>query len=140
MLSHERIAEIAERVGASDPADSFWREFAQSVEREVLDCGPSGMTQVPVKTLGKMHDRIAALEAAERRYLWLTRHAYIGDCFTDEGTILEVQNMNSRVPIAGDVDRAIDAAIAAETAHGVLGRDSEPVSGKTLIDGGRGSE
>ncbi len=31
-LTEDHIADIAERMEASDPADSFWREFARSIE------------------------------------------------------------------------------------------------------------
>jgi hypothetical protein len=56
-----------------------------------------------------------------QRYRWLTKYAYIGECFTDQvpsGVILEVTRTDRRVPdacgIAASVDTAIDAAIAAE--------------------------
>ena len=31
-LTDEKIAEVAERMEASDPTDSFWREFARAIE------------------------------------------------------------------------------------------------------------
>ena len=31
-LTDDEIAEVAERMEASDPTDSFWRDFARSVE------------------------------------------------------------------------------------------------------------
>ena len=31
-LTAEKIAEVAERMEASDPTDSFWREFARAIE------------------------------------------------------------------------------------------------------------
>lgn len=75
------------------------------------------------------HDRHAALASSLRsieaeldalrekaaRYDWLTAHAYIGECFTDDGVALEVQNTDRRVPIDGPVDAAIDAARKGES-------------------------
>jgi hypothetical protein len=31
-LTDEEIAEVAERMEASDPTDSFWRDFARAIE------------------------------------------------------------------------------------------------------------
>lgn len=50
------------------------------------------------------------------RYRWLTKHAYIGECFTDSGTVYEVHNCDRMVPIKGSIDDAIDAAMLATNA------------------------
>ena len=34
-LTDEEIAEVAERIEASDPTDSFWRDFSQSIEAKL---------------------------------------------------------------------------------------------------------
>jgi hypothetical protein len=36
-LTDEEIAECAERMEASDPTDSFWREFAQAIETKLKE-------------------------------------------------------------------------------------------------------
>jgi hypothetical protein len=36
-LTDEEIAECAERMEASDPTDSFWREFAQAIEAKIKE-------------------------------------------------------------------------------------------------------
>lgn len=55
------------------------------------------------------------------RYRWLTKHAYIGDCYTEDGVIKQVCNTDREVPAGewsslnkGSVGEAIDAAIAAQ--------------------------
>jgi len=53
----------------------------------------------------------AALRADAERYRWLTKHAFICKCHTDDGVILQVHNTDRAVPISGPVDAAIDAAI-----------------------------
>ena len=73
--------------------------------------------QADVYTVGQVRELLRTLADDSRdaaRYRWLTRHAFIGECFTENGTVLEVQNTDRRVPINGAVNDAIDAAIAAE--------------------------
>ncbi|MDR6447432.1 hypothetical protein J2794_003548 [Paraburkholderia terricola] len=54
------------------------------------------------------------------RYRWLTKHAYVGECNTYEGAVLEVFGTGRRVAKRGSIGEAIDAAIAAaQPAHGV---------------------
>jgi hypothetical protein len=36
-LTNEEIAEVAERIEASDPTDSFWRDFSQSIETKLKE-------------------------------------------------------------------------------------------------------
>ena len=36
-LTDEEIAEFAERMEASDPTDSFWREFSRAIERKLKE-------------------------------------------------------------------------------------------------------
>jgi hypothetical protein len=36
-LTDDEIAEVAERMEASDPTDSFWRDFSQSIEAKLKD-------------------------------------------------------------------------------------------------------
>lgn len=60
----------------------------------------------------KRLERIKELERIEARYVWLTKHAYIGEFFTENGRVFEVHNTDREVPIEGPVDDAIDAAIA----------------------------
>ena len=36
-LTDDEIAECAERMEASDPTDSFWREFAQAIEAKLKE-------------------------------------------------------------------------------------------------------
>ncbi|TFL14183.1 hypothetical protein CSC67_08505 [Pusillimonas caeni] len=54
---------------------------------------------------------VQTLRRKSARYDWLTRNAYIGECYTHEGTILEVQGTDRQVPIDSTVDAAIDAAM-----------------------------
>ena len=60
----------------------------------------------------------SAMRKDAERYRWLTKGAYIGECFTDAGTILEVHGTDKCVPIYGSVDEAIDAAISNREAGG----------------------
>lgn len=81
-------------------------KLAQQVSGEACACGPTKKAEASPAEEGR--------DAADaRRYRWLTKHAYIGECFTDNGVFLEVQNTDRRVPIDGSVDAAIDAAITA---------------------------
>jgi hypothetical protein len=68
-------------------------------------------------------DKLAKLQRDAARYRWLTKDAYIGECYTDQvpsGVILEVHGVERRVPDEVgefcDVGEAIDAAMAAESA------------------------
>jgi hypothetical protein len=85
------------------------------------------LLRVPFTAIQKVAAALAALRGQAddakdaQRYRWLTKYAYIGECFTDQvpsGVILEVTRTDRRVPdacgIAASVDTAIDAAIAAE--------------------------
>lgn len=69
------------------------------------------------KVIGEM----AELRKDAERYQWLTQHAYIGECGTDKGKVLEVCNTDREVPSIEypgygkeRVNAAIDAAIARE--------------------------
>jgi hypothetical protein len=83
-----------------------------------------------VSALDARHEAIsdwAAIKFALRdaaRYRWLTEHAFIGECFTEDGTILDIQNTDRRVPDSvgkrATVSAAIDAAIDDE-----IGRTQE---------------
>lgn len=84
-------------------------------------------------------DKLAELQREAARYRWLTQHAYIGPCFTDQvesGVILEVGGCDRRVPDEvgeyTDVGAAIDAAIAAERALGVGSMDE--ARAKRILD------
>ena len=100
MLSKEQIENI--------------KAFAQSW----VDTGNGHACQVNAHILIEL---IAMLEAAQKdaaRYRWLTEHAYIGECFTEQGRRLEVNNCDRQVPMReydgygrGKVDEAIDAAM-----------------------------
>ena len=46
------------------------------------------------------------------RFRWLIEFAFVSECFTDDGTILKIQNTDRRVIKGGSVREAIDAAIA----------------------------
>jgi hypothetical protein len=74
----------------------------------LLGAAPSPITDAPA--IQPEAEKADAVDA--KRYRWLTAHAYIGECFIEEGVVLEVQNTDRRVPISGSVDAAIDAAIA----------------------------
>jgi hypothetical protein len=87
-------------------------------------------------------DKLAELQREAARYRWLTKNAFIGECYTDSGTILEVMNCDRRVPDevgeCCNVGEAIDAAIAAEGAPGVLVRDHQSFCAQTPRDCGEG--
>ena len=101
------------------------RQLSQATER---------LEALLVSALGARHEAVtdwAAVKFALRdaaRYRWLTAHAFVGECFTDDGTILEIQNTDRRVPDfvgrRSTVSAAIDAAIAAE-----IGRTQEAARG-----------
>ncbi|WP_043635998.1 hypothetical protein [Chromobacterium haemolyticum] len=62
--------------------------------------------------------RIAELEQDAARYRWLTQDAYIGECFTERGTVLEICGTDREIPVyherstdRDEVDAAIDAAM-----------------------------
>ncbi|AXE32745.1 hypothetical protein DK842_17730 [Chromobacterium phragmitis] len=62
--------------------------------------------------------RIAELERVAARYRWLTQDAYIGECFTDRGVVLEICGTDREIPVfheratdREEVDAAIDAAM-----------------------------
>jgi len=41
-LTDEEIAEFAERMEASDPTDSFWREFSRAIEAKLKEKNCAG--------------------------------------------------------------------------------------------------
>jgi hypothetical protein len=53
------------------------------------------------------------------RYDWLTEAAYVGETFTHEGAVWEVHGTTREVPMYGEVDETIDAAIDAARKEGV---------------------
>ncbi|WP_337881847.1 hypothetical protein [Chromobacterium haemolyticum] len=66
----------------------------------------------------KAYERYSALEQDAARYRWLTQDAYIGECFTERGTVLEICGTDREIPVyherstdRDEVDAAIDAAM-----------------------------
>lgn len=76
----------------------------------------------PVTVLALL-DRIAELQQDAARYRWLTQDAYIGECFTERGTVLEICGTDREIPVyherstdRDEVDAAIDAAMTIQAA------------------------
>ena len=63
--------------------------------------------------LFNLREQLVACQKYEDRYRWLTRRAFIGRRYTDDGSFLVIQNLQCEVPIKGSVNEAIDAALAA---------------------------
>lgn len=68
-------------------------------------------------------ERITELEQDAARYRWLTQDAYIGECFTERGTVLEICGTDREIPVhherstdRDEVDAAIDAAMTTQAA------------------------
>ncbi len=95
----QRLHQAAVVGGAKSRA---WLEFAITM----MDSFPN-----LYRTAKGMNERLETLQKDSDRYRWLTEHAYIGECFTEKGPILEVQNVEREVPIDDTVDAAIDAAM-----------------------------
>ncbi|WP_406850075.1 ead/Ea22-like family protein [Chromobacterium phragmitis] len=66
----------------------------------------------------RAYERYAELEQDAARYRWLTQDAHIGECFTEQGIVLEICGTDREIPILheratdrDEVDAAIDAAM-----------------------------
>ncbi|WP_148716456.1 hypothetical protein [Chitinolyticbacter meiyuanensis] len=133
-------AQLAE---AQQPATSSGApempEIAQTeVVRMAREAGMHGFISDVVTTLDELY-QFTSLVCTERdrqwralrekdredaaRYRWLTQYAYVGECYTEVGMVLEIQNCDREVPSIGSgaclqgrerVAAAIDAAIAQE--------------------------
>ena len=69
------------------------------------------MTQIPIRTLGRLHDRIAELEAGARRYRWLRDRLAIEDVERLERDYLGTHDEAESIKC----DAAVDAALRAAT-------------------------
>lgn len=81
------------------------------------------MSQAIISHIDAQAERIAELEKDAARYRWLTQDAYIGECFTERGTVLEICGTDREIPVyherstdRDEVDAAIDAAMTTQAA------------------------
>lgn len=82
-------------------------EFSKACVRAVLDAFTSS-DAARIATLGA---EVEKYKVDAERYRWLTRFAYVIDCYTHDGTVREIAGCDRQVPSGyTNVHQAIDAA------------------------------
>ncbi|MCD0492289.1 ead/Ea22-like family protein [Chromobacterium violaceum] len=121
-------AEAAHQPGVfwyqQDMLERFTKQFtgADADATYITAANPSAVLAL-LDRIDAQAARIAELERDAARYRWLTQDAYVGECFTERGGVLEICGTDREVPVLherstdrDEVDAAIDAALTESNA------------------------
>ncbi|AXE37160.1 hypothetical protein [Chromobacterium phragmitis] len=126
MLTPDQLAELRAYVDVAaanngiTPGTALAMQLLAHIDAQAAELVKERETQnrVAAEIRGELGSRIATLERDAARYRWLTQEAYIGECFTDRGVVLEIRGTDREIPVfheratdREEVDAAIDAAM-----------------------------
>ncbi|MGY8624274.1 ead/Ea22-like family protein [Chromobacterium violaceum] len=111
-------ADMAHIAAANPAAVQGLLADLEAMAQELLAYRADSSLDTAGATIRAQAARIAELERDAARYRWLTQDAYIGECFTDRGVVLEICGTDREIPVfheratdREEVDAAIDAAL-----------------------------